>query len=120
MCIGTMDGKHVKIMPPPRTGTLFSNYKGDFSIPVLAVVSAYLRFVYINVGTNERIGDSRVQTKFKKGIDSDSLNIPRPDILLGINVEVPFVLVENDAFPLTHYIMKPFSGYRLGEKRENF
>lgn len=54
MCIGTMDGKHVKIMPPPCTG------KGDFSIPVLAVVSAYLRFVYINVGTNGRIGDSRV------------------------------------------------------------
>lgn len=37
---------------------------------------------------------------------------------MGINIEVPFVLVENDAFPLTHYIMKPFSGYWRGKKRE--
>lgn len=122
MCIGAMDGKHVKIMPPPCTGSTFYNYKGDFTIVLLAVVDAYLRFVYVDVGTNGRISDGGVwaKTKFKEALDSNSLNVPQPNILPGTNVEVPYVIVADDAFPLTHCIMKPFPGYRLGKKERIF
>lgn len=122
MCIGVVDGKHVKIVPLPCTGYTFYNYKGDFSIVLLVVVDAHLKFVYIDVGTNGKISDRGVwaKSKLKKTIDSGNLNIPYPDSLPGTNVKVSFVLVADDVFPLTNDIMKPFPGYRLGKKRKNF
>lgn len=59
-CIGAMDGKHFKIYPPLKSGSLFYNYKDSFSIVLLAVVDAQLQFVYLDVGTNGRISDSGI------------------------------------------------------------
>lgn len=122
MCIADMDGKLIKIMPRPYTGSTFYNLYRRFQHCSISCHQCQSKFIYVDVGTNGRISDSRVwtKTKFKKAIDSDSLNIPRPIILPGTKIEVPFVLVADDAFTLTHWIMKPFPGYSLGKRKENF
>ncbi|KFM78999.1 hypothetical protein X975_00232, partial [Stegodyphus mimosarum] len=90
MCVGAMDGKHVKISPPPKSGSLYYNYKGDFSIVLLALVDADLKFLYVDIGTNGRVSDGGVWAKsiLKKAIDDNTLNIPEADQLPYSTVKV--------------------------------
>ncbi|XP_035228655.1 protein ALP1-like [Stegodyphus dumicola] len=122
MCFGALDGKHIKIKPPPGSGSMYYNYKGDFSIVLLALVDANLKFIYVDVGTNGRISDGGVwdKSKLKSLVERDELFLPAPNTLPGTDVNVPYVIVADDAFPLTQYIMKPYPGRHLTKEKRIF
>lgn len=54
---------NVRIDPPFLLGSAYYNYKDFYSIILLAVVDAQLRFIYIDLGTNGRMSDSYVWNK---------------------------------------------------------
>ena len=53
--VGSMDGKHVRIMKPPNRGSDYFNYKKFFSTVLFAVLGPHYEFLYVHTGTNGRI-----------------------------------------------------------------
>lgn len=114
-CIGAIDGKHVQIRKPIGSGSQYRCYKQFDSIILMAIVDANLNFIFVDVGTNGRIGDAGVWNKsdLKRAFDQQLLNLPPPERLPNSTISLPYVIVGDEAFALKSYLMKPYSGRGL-------
>nr|XP_039248879.1 protein ALP1-like [Styela clava] len=121
-CIGALDGKHVRIKCPPNSGSEFYNYKGYFSIVLLAVCDAQYRFVIVDIGNSGRHSDGGVfsNSRLGKGFDQSILNIPGQQTLPGTSESIPLYFAADDAFPLKIGIMKPYPGRALDRSQKIF
>ncbi|CAB3220589.1 unnamed protein product [Arctia plantaginis] len=119
--IGAVDGKHIRVVKPNQSGSMYFNYKGYFSFVLLAVVDAEYRFIYISVGSYGNECDSSIfkETTFWKKLNDGSLNIPKP-LHETIEKDMPYVLVGDEAFPLTTNLMRPFGGNHLNDTKRIF
>lgn len=103
-----MDGKHIVIKQPKNSGSYFFNYKGTFSIVLLALVDADYKFLYVDVGCNGRISDGGVfrNATLSRAMEENLLEVPSPRYV-GEHL-LPYVVVADDAFPLKENLIKPF------------
>ena len=56
--MGCLDGKHVRIRCPRKTGSLYYNYKDFFSIVLFALVGPDYKFIAVDIGSFGREGDA--------------------------------------------------------------
>lgn len=121
-CLGCVDGKHIRIMPPPGSGSYFWNYKGYNSIVLMAIANANYEFVYCHVGTNGRVSDGGVieNTTFYKRLLDGQLNIPKPETVRNGGIELPYVFIGDEAFCLRSDFLKPFPQGNLTEEKKIF
>lgn len=103
-----MDGKHIVIKQPTNSGSYFFNYKGTFSVVLLALVDADYKFLYVDVGCNGRISDGGVfrNSTLSRAMEENLLQVPSPRYV-GEEI-LPYVVVADDAFPLKENLIKPF------------
>ena len=119
-----VDGKHVHLLLPPNSGSEFYNYKGFHSIVLMAIVGSDYKFLYVNVGCQGRISDGGVfkNTDLHLALETKQFGFPDPKPLPHFidssNVDpVHFVIVGNEAFPLSEYLMIPYAQRNLNAER---
>ncbi|KAL8602270.1 hypothetical protein ACOMHN_022783 [Nucella lapillus] len=123
-CLGALDGKHVVMRAPDNTGSLYFNYKGSFSTVLMALVDANLKFIYIDVGSYGRNSDGGIfaHSSMGKAMATNALKFP-PDARLPYADNLgplPYVVVADEAFPLSKHILRPFPGRSLSLDKRIF
>ena len=58
--VGALDGKHAAIRCPRQLGSRYFNYKGFYSLVLLAVVDADYRFLWVDVESNGCCSDALI------------------------------------------------------------
>jgi hypothetical protein len=79
-CCGALDGKHVAVTCPWNTGSVNRNYKGFFSIVLMALVDADHRFLWIDFGSDGSSNDASIYNGSELKEDLES-----PNNAFGIN-----------------------------------
>ena len=121
-----MDGKHIRILHPYGSGSDFNNYKGFFSIVLLALVDYDYKFTYVDVGCQGRISGGGVyrNSTFYQALIQKKLNLPHPKILWieqsTSDDVLPYTFVADDAFPLSEHCMKRYPHRSLSDDKRIF
>ncbi|XP_054763663.2 uncharacterized protein LOC129270291 [Lytechinus pictus] len=127
---GALDGKHVSCKCPPNSGSLYYNYKGFYSVVLMALVDADYRFIWVDIGGMGSASDAQIYnaSELRECVEDGSLGLPDPDPLPNDNQDGPYFFVGDDAFALRPNMMKPYSlrgmtqserifNYRLSQAR---
>ena len=111
-CIGAIDGKHIAIECPKKSGSKYFNYKGFFSLVLLAICDAKYCFTFVDIGQYGSGNDSRVLklSHMGKCFKDNSLNVLEGSKIPGKDVELPYFLVGDEIFPLKIWLMRPYPG----------
>nr|CAH7765161.1 unnamed protein product [Callosobruchus chinensis] len=109
-CVGAIDGKHVVIKKPTKTGSSYFNYKQTFSIVLMVATDSAYRFISIDVGSMGRFSDGNIfaSSVLGKKIMKQTLKLPQPSLIPPIDSPIPYVFVADEAFPLLENVMRPF------------
>jgi len=107
---GALDGKHIRIKKPRKSGSLYYNYKGFFSIVLLGLVDADYKFLWVSVGAEGSQSDCGIfnRSALEPALREDRMGFPRPRPLPHDDRDIPFFIVGDDAFPLRTYLVKPY------------
>lgn len=121
-CLGSVDGKHVQIIPPANSGSYYYNYKGTHSLVLMAIANANYEFIGVDFGANGRLSDGGVIefTPFYRKLINGELNLPNKAKPCNSNQVLPYVFIGDEAFSLRNDFLKPYSQKELDKARRIF
>ena len=84
-CVGAGDGKHIRIKGPRNSSSRYFNYKGYFSIVLMAFVGPRYEFLFVDAGCQGSGSDEGVfrSTKLWKALKENSVYLPPAKPLLS-------------------------------------
>ena len=119
-CLGAIDGKHIRIECPKLIGSYYYNYKGFYSIVLLAICGSNYCFTLFDLGHCDSNNDSGVLVKSEMGelIETQRIGIPDPAKHSTCDFDpLPYFLVGDEIFSLKIWLMRPYRGTLDKEQR---
>lgn len=109
-CCGNLDGKHIRVVKPQLSGSMYFNYKNYYSIVLLAVSDSDNTFRIIDVGAYGKDSDGGVLSNsiFFQELNSGNIQLPPEERLPNSDIVAPYVFLGDEAFPLKTFIMRPY------------
>lgn len=89
----------------------------------MAIVNSNYEFTFVDVGAEGSSADGGIwqQCAFKIALDDGHLQIPPPEPIRGIpDMELPYFVVADDAFPLGPALLKPFAKRDLTYEQRSY
>jgi hypothetical protein len=111
-CIGAIDGKHIAMQAQNNSGAEHFNYKDFHSLVLLAACDANYVFTVVDIGAANKQNDAGIfrNSLLGQGLSRNLLGVPLPEKLPRSTKEAPYVIVGDEAFPLTNYVLRPYPG----------
>ena len=106
--VGVVDGSHIEITAPHENKEDYYNRKCFYSINLQAITNSRLKFQHIAIGFPGSIHDARVLRLsgiYNLAERGQICSMPKRNIN---DVEIPPMLVGDSAYPLRHWLVKPF------------
>lgn len=121
-CVAAIDGKHIAIQAPAKSGSLFFNYKKHFSIVLLAMVDAEYKFIAVDVGAFGKNSDGGIfkDSNMGKALEGNTFGMPKSRPIEKNGKPLPYVIVGDEAFPCKPYLMRPYPGKGLEQNQRIF
>ncbi|KAF0713214.1 protein ALP1-like, partial [Aphis craccivora] len=113
--VGCLDGKHLRVKCPEKSGSMFFNYKGYYSIVLQGVADVNYKFIFVDVGAYGKQSDSGtfLASDVYDILDNYKNSLPLPTKIKDTEIVMPYVMLADDAYPLKEYILKPYSKRKL-------
>ena len=112
--VGALDGKHIAIKKPKKSGCEYFNYKGYFSLVLLAFVDANYKFLWVNVWASGSSSDAEIFNRSKlKRIENGTFGLPPPEPLGPGGPDLHYFLLGDNTFALMPWLVKPYSRRQL-------
>lgn len=124
-CIGAVDGKHIRIICPYKSGSMFYNYKEYYSVVLMAIADSQYRFTYVDIGSFGKDCDSSIfkRTRLWTSIETNDQLLPDEKVLPGTGMDsakVPYFFLGDEAFALHNHLLRPFGGSNLTKEKRIF
>ncbi|KAH7980226.1 hypothetical protein HPB49_013942 [Dermacentor silvarum] len=121
-CLGAVDGKHVAIVCPPNSGSVYFNYKGTFSVVLMAMVDRNCKSTLIDVGAEGHLSDGGTfeNSQFGHALTQGDLDIPSTSLLPGCGTNALYAFVGDEAFQLRKDFLRPYPARQLDDEKRFF
>ncbi|KAJ8872371.1 hypothetical protein PR048_025975 [Dryococelus australis] len=119
-CMGCTDDKHIRIKVPPKSGSMFYNYKHFFCIVLHAVAAQDYTFVAVDIGAycKESDGGIFASSNLFRQLQNGALKTNLKKCLPGSDITLPHIIIGDDAYILKPYPMRLYPARNLGFEEE--
>ncbi|CAM5134605.1 unnamed protein product [Eretmochelys imbricata] len=119
-CGGVIDGMQIPIVAPAHLASKYVIRKGYFSMVLQALVGHHGRFIDINAGWPRKVHDALIfrNTGLFRKLQAGTFFLDQKITEMPI-VKMPIVILGNLTYPLTLWLMKPYTG-SLDNSKERF
>ena len=123
LAFSALDGCHIPIKMPrggANSAKEYHNFKNFYSIVLMGMVDAKMRFIWASVGCPGSNHDSIIFRSTSLYAKLMECNILPTFTKLIEGVKVPFMILADSAFPHLPWIQKPYTNAVLSEKERYF